>query len=185
MSTLSGENSNKFLTEAERYLQEAIIICKETRNWGALSDAFYDLSNVHELKGNTRSALASYKDHVRYRDSILDDEKNRQMARHELEYEYSRKKDSLDYVNQLQRKQLQTLEQQKRVAELTIKQQWLYGIIALGALCLSASFFVFRYRVKQLRLQNELDREKSEVQLKETEHQRRLNDITFSQSVRK
>ncbi len=173
--------NNKFLIQkAVDNLKKAIKISNSVGDGESLRDCFQALSKAQSLQGNYAAALKSYKQYTLRKDSLNNVEKDKEMNRHELEYVYGRQKDSLDYLNKLQQSELRTLGQEKKLAKLTLKQQWLYSIIVFVIVCLVGSYILFQYRTQQLRLKNELIREKAEKQLKETEHQRRVNDITFS-----
>lgn len=175
----AGLTGNKELLDlAIINLKKGVSICESVVTaWGYLVEFNSALSEAFALKGDYLSALRYLKKAGIYTDSLHTAEKQDQMLKLELEYEYNKKKDSLDYLSGLQNVQIQN---EKKLSRFALRQQWLFSIVLLVLLCLLGSYFLFRYRVKQLRLKNELIREKAEKKLKEAEYQRRINDITFS-----
>lgn len=173
-------NNKELIQKSVTNLRKAIVMSRSVGDKETLRDCYKALSEVQSLKNNFSAAFESFKQFTLYKDSLSNVEKDKEMNRHELEYVYDKQKDSLNYLNKLQQVKLQTLGQEKNLAKLTLKQQWLYSIIAIIILCLIGSFFFFRERILQLRLKNELTKGKVEKQLKEGEYQRQVNDITFS-----
>ena len=174
-------NKNKILIQKAIYnLKGAIVISKSVGDREMLRDCFLSLSKAQSLQGNYKAALESYVQYHLNQDSLTNIERDKEMNRHELEFTYSNQKDSLDYLNKLQQTQTFALLQEKKLGKLTLKQQQLYSIIALAALFLVASFFLFRYRTQQLRLKNELIHEKAEKQMEEAQHKEMVNEITSS-----
>jgi|GEM_PF-3007155 len=162
------------------YQKRAIRIAFSVRDNESLRDSYQLLSSAQSLAGKDGEALESYKQYVLYKDSLASADHDWEMTRHELEYEYGKKKDSLSYVSELQQSRLTELAQQQQLTRLTVKQQWLYGLAGIAVICLAGSFFIFRYHTEQLKLKNELKREKAEKQLRDAEYQRRINEVTFS-----
>lgn len=168
------------ISNAISHLTKSIILCNAVGDKEGLRDAYESLSTVQRLQGNAAASLENYKKHILYKDSLNNFEIEKEMVRHELEYAYNKSKDSLSFQNLSQQARLNQLVQEKEIAKLNLRQQWLYSIIALSILSLLASFFLYRYRTQQLEFKNQLIKEKSETKIKEAELQRKINDITFS-----
>lgn len=175
--SLAYSDQKNTIQESVVYLKKSIRISKSIDDWGNLQETYKNLSEVQALQGNYAAALDAYKQYTIYKDIVYNKERDKKLIRHELEYEYGRQKDSLNYLNNLQRKQL---AQEKELGQFKLKQQWLYTIVAFVVLCLTGSYFFFRNRIQQLGLKNELSKEKAEKELKEAEYKSRMTDITFS-----
>lgn len=172
-----GRRDKELLMEIIANLHKAVAICKTVPAW-AYSEEFNGLlSEAYLLQGDFVQAYNYLKIASLYKDSNFNSIKQDKLLTKGLEYEFNSKKDSLDYLSQLQGLQLQN---EKKMHRLAVRQQWLYVVIGLTIICLVASFFIFRYRTQQLNLKNELEREKAEKKLKEAEYQRRINEVTFS-----
>jgi len=169
-----------YLARASSLLHDAIDTCVSQHEIEALRDGYQTLCEVQGMQGKYEASLASYKQFTFYKDSINDIANGREMVRHELEYVYNKQKDSIDYINKLQQSELRKLSQEKELATLHLKQQWLYSILIFLSICIMGFYFLYRYRIKQLRLKNELTKEKSAKALKEAEHQQQINDAVLS-----
>jgi len=175
-----GDVNRHLLGLSLQYLKKGLQISASVNDQESLRNIYQSLSTAQSLSGQKDEALESYRQYVLYKDSLAGADRDREMTRHELEYEYGKQTDSLSYVNKLQQSRMSLLEREKKLARLTVKQQWLYGITGIMILIVVAAFFIFRYHHRQLKLKNELSREKTEKQLQDAEHQREINDITFA-----
>ena len=169
-----------YLAKASSILHDAIDTCVSQHEIEALRDGYQTLSEVQVMQGKYEASLVSYKQFNFYKDSINNIANEREMVRHELEYIYNKQKDSIDYINKLQQSEFHKLSQEKELATLHLKQQWLYSILIFLSICIIGFYFLYRYRIKQLQLKNELTKEKSEKALKEAEHQQQINDAVLS-----
>ncbi|HJS55151.1 MAG TPA: hypothetical protein VJ765_11430, partial [Chitinophagaceae bacterium] len=81
---------------------------------------------------------------------------------------------------QLQAAKVKTLTQAQAIAKLNQQRQWIYfgGVFLL--LTLASVYFIYRWRVRSIRLESQLVKEKSEQQQKESEFQHKLADISLS-----
>jgi len=132
------------------------------------------------MEGKFEASLTSYKQFSHYKDSLSNIANDKEIVRHELEYVYNKQKDSIDYIAKLQESELHKLSQEKELATLRLKQQWLFSILIFLSICIMGFYFLYRYRIKQLQLKNELTKERSEQALKEAEHQRQIKDAELS-----
>jgi two-component system, LytTR family, sensor kinase len=179
-NNLSDLNKNYIIKKAIKYFNDAIILLKQTNDLETLQEIYYNLSNAQsQIKHNTE-ALASYKSHVLYKDSAFSLERDKEIMKNQLEYEFGRQKDSLSYQNELQRKELQNAVQQKELTRLRTKQILLEALICVAFLTIISFHLVSKSRLQKIKLQGELVMQKQEKEFKEVEYQRQLNDITFS-----
>lgn len=176
----SKEHRQVYLANATVSLEEAIDTCLSQHEIEALRDGYESLSEVQAMQGEYQASLVNYKRFTYYKDSINNIAKDEEIVRHELEYVYNKQKDSIDYITKLQQSELRKLSQEKELATLRLKQQWLYSILIFLVLGIIVFYFLYRYRIKQLQLKNQLAGEKSERALIETEHQQQINDAVLS-----
>ncbi|MFL9484288.1 DUF3856 domain-containing protein [Chitinophagaceae bacterium LWZ2-11] len=173
-------NKKELLQKAIESLQTSKRIAEPINNWAGLKEFLPDLSQAQALAGNNKAALETFKAYSVYKDSLYNSEKDKEITKNDLEYEYGRQQDSLRYVNNLQQSKLVALDKEKQLAGLRLKQQWLYMVVVMVIVCLAGVFFVFRSRIKNLQLRNELAKEKAQKELKEAEYKNRMNDITYT-----
>ena len=138
-SPFSGELStrkgllNKALSNANR----AIALRKEAKDVNGLNFAYDTKSEVELQLGDAVAALASYKEHITYRDSVFNLEKTKEINRRELQYEFGKREDSLKYqqlvtsqqlvqqqlLGKQQQQQLLLVSKEKDLQRLTYLQQ--------------------------------------------------------------
>ncbi len=82
--------------------------------------------------------------------------------------------------NQLQSAQVKSLTQENAIIQLNQQRQWIYVIGGFALLGITAFYVVHRSRLRNVRLQSQLAKEKAEQQLKETDFQHKLADISMS-----
>ncbi|MGZ3871464.1 MAG: sensor histidine kinase, partial [Mucilaginibacter sp.] len=123
------------------------------------------------------NALSTYKKYIINRDSLSNSEKDKEYARHELSFEYAKRRDSLNYAAKLEKKEI---EQIKARSADKVKQRSLYAIVVSVILLFSLSYFIFRNRLQQVRFKSELAKEKSEIKLKQMSFEKKLNDLTLA-----
>lgn len=121
--------------------------------------------------------MKTYKQYVVYRDSADNLQKDREYKQHELAFEYSKKQDSLNYAEKLQRKEI---AQVRAAAANKLKQQSLYVIVGIVLLLFIASYFVFRARIQKIGFKNQLANEKAQLELKQALFEKKVNDLTLT-----
>ena len=179
-SAMAEKKDNRLLHKAAYCFETAIPIAKSVADKETLIELYRELSDVQERLGNNSEAIKNFKLHSLYKDSLYNLEKDREIIQRQVEYEYTKEKDSLNYVTQLQREELISVSQERQLSRLKIRQQFLIVMIAVILLSLIFTFFIFRVRLQNIRNKNELAKEKSEKKLKEIEYQKQINEATFS-----
>lgn len=173
--------NDKLLIEKARFnVNKAIYFSRLVGDKGALQDSYYALCEIDSLSGNFAGALKAFKQYSIYKDSINSSVKDKEMSRNELEYTYGKQKDSLDFLSKFRYSELQAAIKARELSKLKLKQQLLYSIILISVLVMVGILFLFRHRIQQLRLKNELTKEKTEIKLKEAEYLNRINEISFA-----
>ncbi|MEO6613642.1 MAG: histidine kinase [Chitinophagaceae bacterium] len=82
--------------------------------------------------------------------------------------------------SQLQSVQLKSLTQDKAINKLNQQRQWIYIIAGFILLAMGSLYFIYRSRLRSVRLEAQLVKEKSALEKKETEFQYKLADISMS-----
>lgn len=172
-----GKIAANYLHLAASGFEKAVAIDKAIDFRESADFALKNLSEVYEALGEHAKALQVYKEYVVNKDSITNSEKLKEYTRHELAFEYSRQRDSLNYTGKLQKQEMAEI---KALAESKLKQRSLYAVVAIVILLLIASYFFFRSRVQQLRFRSELAQEKAQQQIKEMGFESKLNDLTLA-----
>jgi hypothetical protein len=89
-------------------------------------------------------------------------------------------KQQSEKANQLQSAQVKTLTQEKAITKLNQQRQWIYIIGGFVLLALGSLYFIYRSRLRGVRLETQLVKEKAEQEKKETEFQQKLADVSMS-----
>lgn len=168
------------LRHSEAAFRKSISISLLAKQWDALTIAQHGLVKVQKLLGQPYAALATYEDYSDFKDSVYNAEMNKSIALHQMDFEYNQEKDSLNTLNKLQASKIQFLDQQRVLDHLKVKQQWLYFFLTLIIFCLIAFYFLYRYRLAQVRLNNDLHNEKMNKQLQEAEYKKNMNQNTLA-----
>ena len=110
--------------EARTALEKALQLSIQTRYKEIISKSYRLLSQVDTAQGNYQSALTYYNFYVTYRDSLSNAEAAKQMSEQRLQYEFSKKEDSMRLQQALIAEQLekQTLFSRQQQQELKLKE---------------------------------------------------------------
>jgi signal transduction histidine kinase len=101
------------IEEASENAEKGLIVAQETGDPFILRDVHVTLAAIDSARNNYRSALEHYKLAKLYADSIVSAEKEKKIDRLTMQYEFSKREDSLRY--------------QHRIADEQLKQQLLLG----------------------------------------------------------
>ena len=181
--------------EAAEAEKKALELAREVGLLSTASEALLKLSQIYEETQNADSAYFAYKGYVLLRDSINNQEKQKEVTKKTLKFEFSRKEDSLrqhqiitDAKLQQQillaAKQQQELELKQTAINLANKEKELQHLAYLKAQAeLASEQLVSREKEEQLKLaENEqklqatqvsLQRSQLELQDKELQSQKR------------
>jgi tetratricopeptide (TPR) repeat protein len=153
---ISAAHREMLMEKATGNLLAAISIYRMLSDWEGLKSSLGDLSQIQAMHGQYAAALETYKQFDLYKDSLYNSVKDKEMLRRELDYEYDNKRDSLNYLQQLQTTQMRSLKQKEQLNRLTLKQQWLYSLLALILILLFGGYLFYHNRIQQIKLKNEL-----------------------------
>ena len=110
--------------EAKQSLEKALHLSTQTRYKEIISKSYRLLSQIDTVNKNYASALSNYNQYINYRDSLSNAESAKQLSEQRLQYEFSKKEDSLRLQQALIAEQLekQTLLSKQQQQELKLKQ---------------------------------------------------------------
>lgn len=90
-NTAFSEQLSDRLLMAEKYLQRSLVIAEQLGSPDRISETWKHLTALYEKQGAYRDAIAAYKNHIVYRDSIYNSEVKKKVARAEVEAEFEKK----------------------------------------------------------------------------------------------
>ncbi|HEX6849285.1 MAG TPA: tetratricopeptide repeat protein [Chitinophagaceae bacterium] len=110
--------------EARQSLEKALQLSTQTRYKEIISKSYRLLSQIDTAQGKYQSALTNYNAYITYRDSISNADAAKQLTEQRMQYEFSKKEDSLRLQQALIAEQLekQTLLSKQQEQELKLKQ---------------------------------------------------------------
>ena len=136
------------------------------------ADAVTVLSEINAASGHFDSAYAYLQQYTVLNDSLLNDEKERELIEKEMQYQFDKKEDSLRFQNAL-------LNKNQMLGQLQLRQQWLYSVGALLLLLALGGFLYYRNRSKQAKLTLQLEKQRAEQKQRESEFERKLSDAAL------
>ncbi len=115
-------------------------------------EAYEMLSMINSRQDNYKLALDNYMQSIQYKDSVLNESNQRDIARMQARYESTRMENELELALK-----------QKEIQDLTLKRQWWILGITIMILILVLAFIVYAYWVK-VRSNRVLVQKNSEIQ---------------------
>ena len=174
------ENQKKQIAQALHYLNEGTKLAFSNSDFNTLAEYEKKLSEAYEFSGDYRKSLEALKKATLYYDSLNSKEKDREFYRKEIEYDFNKKKDSIAFGNQIQKEKIISLQQQNKLKDFRLKQQWLIGIFIFVLIFSMALIISNRYKIKSITLQKKLETEKNERLLQESIYNIDLNNLRLA-----
>ncbi|MCE3229982.1 MAG: protein serine/threonine phosphatase [Bacteroidetes bacterium] len=81
----------KNLEEAELFLINSLSIAEEIHSLDDIKQGHEYLSNLYSAKGDHKKSVEHYQKYSDFKDSIFNEEKKRELTRHEMNYEFEKK----------------------------------------------------------------------------------------------
>jgi len=133
--SITGKYSLVALQRAKDYTDTAIKICREIGDLNTLFTNYNLLSEIQMLLGDSKSALASYKNYALFKDSVFNMEKNKKLTETAMQYAFDKKEAA-------------TREEQEKK---DLRQRYIRNSFIAGAavLLLLLIALINRYRYKQ------------------------------------
>lgn len=98
-ATLDSVNARKTYLEAKHYLERAMEMATEMRIRKLIHDVHYSLSQIDSAMGNYEQALKHYKLYTLYKDSITNEESNKQVSQLKIQFETEKKDKEIALLN--------------------------------------------------------------------------------------
>lgn len=131
----TGEDPAMRFDKSLEYLNQSLQIAIDNKLLGFQTSAWENLSNFYQQKKDYPKALEAYKNFIALRDSIVNDEKRKQIAYLDFQYEFNKKEDSLKqqqlFLDVQLQQQLLIAQQQQQQIELKNKENQLQKLAYL------------------------------------------------------
>lgn len=135
MNVASIEKEMKKYTEALRHLEESLSILKKVKAKDDEKKALNDLADLYATMGQYEKAFRTHQKFVVVKDSVLSEQKTKQIAELRTQYETEKKEQ--------ENKLLQSENERKRL--------WLYLLITAFLLLLIISIFIVKLKHNQIK----------------------------------
>lgn len=155
-------NYSAVTKKAEEFLNRAIKYSKDAGDVDNLSVFSDKLAQLQEKEGDYKNAFNNYKLSRSISDSLYSQESKNKIAELTAEYDFQKKEE--------------TYKQQQQISALKMRQLILYAVLAVVLISGILVFLLYRSRISQLRLKNELQRKEAEEQTRELLHRNKLSE---------
>lgn len=153
--------SLKNTRKAESYCNSGYLISKRIHELTAIQEADMNLSEIYQSEGNFQQAFFYYKDYVKSRDSLINEDNTKKTVRAEMNYEFEKKQ------------AIERLEQEKKnaLAEAANHRQNLIiqGGSAILLLVLIFAILIYRGFLQKQKANIEISKQKQIIEGKQKE----------------
>ncbi len=186
MGNKSLSKQKELYTKAEASFIRSLAICDSIGLLNIKMDVEVSISELYEQKGDFKKSLEHYKKSTIVRDTIFNKEKNDDITRKAMSYEFNKKEEGIKAEND---KHMAIADEDKRRQRLFL---WftVFGLLlmALVALVIFRSLRVTRKQKNIIELQKYfVEQQKQEVEYQKTiveEHQKEIIDsITYARRI--
>ncbi len=155
----------QYKTSSE-YLNDALQLSVKTESKPEILFSFEQFANLHELQGNFAQANIYLKKVMELKDSILNEDKLKQINEVEIRYETSKKDQEIELLSK------ENEVKEARVQQQAIVRNALIGIIILIAILAFSVYYTLRQKLKNQRLISEKNEE-----IKLSNYKRKMTDL--------
>ncbi|QHV96700.1 tetratricopeptide repeat-containing sensor histidine kinase [Spirosoma endbachense] len=170
LTTLQKSSKTHTLQNANAYADSAVVLAKERGDLPYLYQAYQIRSQVQDALGEPQAAFASFKDFIKTKDLVINQQNANKIAVATLQYEFDKKETALHFEQQLTAAQLQKQIQQRTYL--------LYGVGMLVALL---GLIVYGYTQKQ-KANLILYQQKEEINIQRTKAENALIELRATQT---
>lgn len=147
---------------AKSYFQKSLVLAKEIGQKSLIRDIYYNSTLPDIALGNYKDAYENYKQYIVFRDSLINEENEKESLKASMDYEYEKKEAVIQAELETKNLELKTKNLQRNAA-----------IIGLGFMVLLAILLIYFFRLKNKNLKIEkqnLDLQRREMEtIKQTE----------------
>jgi two-component system NtrC family sensor kinase len=169
LTTLLRSNKTSTLQKANAYADSAVVLAKERGDLPYLYRAYQTRSQIQDALGEPQAAFASFKDFIKTKELIINQQNTSNIAAATLQYEFDKKETALRYEQQLSAVQLQNQKQQRT-----------YLLGGIGLLLALLGFIVYGYTQKQ-KANTVLQQQKEEINTQRTKAENALTELRDTQ----
>lgn len=160
---------------AERYGEEALDIGRKLNNLNKLKEAYELLATLYERSGRYATALTAMKNFVVYKDSLVDVEKNKQIAEIQTKYETEKKDNAILLLSR---------ENELKEAAITTRN-WVIATLVLTMGIVAMTFIIWRGYQEQKLVREQQEQKmklrdaqiRAEIESQENERKRFARDL--------
>ena len=113
LKTLLRSDKANTLQKANAYIDNAVVLAKEQGDLDYLYRAYQTRSQIQEALGEPQAAFSSFKDFIKTKELIINQQNTSNIAAATLQYDFDKKERDLRYEQQLSAVQLQQQKQQR------------------------------------------------------------------------
>lgn len=144
-------------------VQMSVDLAEKSGSFLRLLTSWQVMSKVKEAMGDSKGALAAYKMHVMYKDSIFNEENEKAILRQKIGYEFDKKEALLTATYELEKGLLSAQAKQEKLIRNTVV---LVFLLLLGIALLAWYLFRKRNLAENLRKEAEFKAKVSDMELK-------------------
>ncbi|WP_432671659.1 tetratricopeptide repeat protein [Flavobacterium sp. SM2513] len=144
-------------TSADEHFEKALVLAKKTGAKELIGDVYYNFSLADSALGNYKKAYQNYKQHIIYRDSLINQENEKKSLEISMNYEYEKK-------TAVTKAELKTKSFQRNVA-----------FAGLGLMIVITVFIIYFFRLRSKKLK--VEKENLELQRREVETIRQTEEF--------
>jgi tetratricopeptide (TPR) repeat protein len=160
--------------ESESAAKKSVQLSRGIGELGALSESLLMLSTVYEAMGSYEASLRYYKEHIRMRDSLNNEENTKKQVKLEMQYEFDKKESAA------------RLEQEKKdavtAAEARRQRIILLSISGFGLLVMGFAIFAYRSFLQKKKATVEILLQKNIIEQKQKEI---LDSIFYARRIQR
>ena len=127
-SDKNASNKQKNIKESRKYLKEALELYQKIGQLESISQVYFNLYELENLKGDFAISLSNYKSHVKYRDSLIKLEDNDKSIRAELNYEFDQKEN----ITRLEQERVQAVADEESNKQKSVLYLFIVAFIFLS-----------------------------------------------------
>jgi tetratricopeptide (TPR) repeat protein len=148
--------------KAAQYLTQAVHAADQVGDKDNLAHFSAELAVLQENNGQYKEALANFKRSKAITDSLYSQESKNKIASLEAQYAFNKKEEAY--------------KQQQQLSQLKVKQVYLYAALIIIGISAVLLFLMGRYRIRHLRLKNELQKKEAEERNRELTNKNKLSE---------
>lgn len=172
-------NKNHNATQAKLFLDKAMLYYEKGGQINGISSCYDALSYLEELKGNHKNSLNYYKNYIRFKDSVVNQENTAKSVRAEMNYEFDKK----ESASNLEQEKKEVIAKQENEKQKSIRNLF---IIAF-AFMLVLAVFIFRGYHQKRKINRLISYQKSEVEeqksLVEKNQKQIIDSINYAKRI--